>query len=423
MAEQTRTPNTRTASYLAEPGEVHRVLLLYSGGLDTSVMLKWIQDEYEAEVVALTVNLGQPGEDYDVVQGKAIDLGAVAAEVVDAREEFARDFVVPAIKANAIYGLAYPLFTALGRPLIAKLAVEYARKHGCDTIAHGCTGKGNDQVRIEATVATLAPELKVIAPVRGWQMGREEEIAYARQHGIPIKGGAEQTPYSIDDNLWGRSSEGKWIEDLDHAPDDDVFQLVTRPEEAPDEPEVVTVEFERGVPVALNGERLEIVELLERTAEIGIRHGVGIVDHIEDRIVGLKVRDIYEVPAAAILLPAHAELERLVGTIHQNQFKGELDRKWAYLVYAGLWWEPLRGDLDAYMESVNAQVTGTIGLKLYKGSARVVTRASPNAVYDAALATFETSGGLFSQQASPGFIELWSLQSRMAHRLRHRDEG
>jgi argininosuccinate synthase len=423
MAEQTRTPHTRTASYLAEPGEVGRVLLLYSGGLDTSVMLKWIQDEYDAEVVALTINLGQPGEDYDVVQGKAIQLGAIAAEVVDAREEFARDFVVPAIKANAIYGLAYPLFTALGRPLIAKLAVEYARKHDCDTIAHGCTGKGNDQVRIEATIATLAPELKVIAPVRGWQMGREEEIAYARQHGIPIKGGAEHTPYSIDDNLWGRSSEGRWIEELDHAPDDDVFQLVTRPEEAPDEPEVVTVEFERGVPVALNGERLGIVELLERAGELGMRHGVGIVDHIEDRIVGLKVRDIYEVPAAAIVLPAHAELERLVGTIHQNQFKGELDRKWAYLVYAGLWWEPLRSDLDAYMESVNAQVTGTIGMKLYKGSARVVTRKSPNAVYDAALSTFETSGGLFSQQASPGFIELWSLQSRMAHRLRAREDG
>jgi argininosuccinate synthase len=423
MAEQTRTPHTRTASYLAEPGEVHRVLLLYSGGLDTSVMLKWIQDEYEAEVVALTINLGQPGEDYDVVQGKALHLGAIAAEVVDAREEFARDFVVPAIKANAIYGLGYPLFTALGRPLIAKLAVDYARKHDCDTIAHGCTGKGNDQVRIEATIATLAPELKVIAPVRGWQMGREEEIQYARQHGIPIKGGAEHTPYSIDDNLWGRSSEGRWIEELDHAPDDDVFQLVTRPELAPDEPEVVTIEFERGVPVALDGERLGLVELLERAAEIGCRHGVGIVDHIEDRIVGLKVRDIYEVPAAAILLPAHAELERLVGTIHQNQFKGELDRKWAYLVYAGLWWEPLRSDLDAYMDSVNEQVTGTIGMRLYKGSARVVTRASPNAVYDPALATFETSGGLFSQQASPGFIELWSLQSRMAHRLRARQEG
>jgi argininosuccinate synthase len=423
VAEQTRTPHTRTASYLAEPGEVHRVLLLYSGGLDTSVMLKWIQDEYDAEVVALTINLGQPGEDYEVVKGKALQLGAIAAEVVDAREEFATDFVVPAIKANAIYGLAYPLFTALGRPLIAKLAVEYARLHSCDTIAHGCTGKGNDQVRIEATVATLAPELKVIAPVRGWQMGREEEIAYARQHGIPIKGGAEHTPYSIDDNLWGRSSEGRWIEDLEHAPDDDVFQLVTRPELAPDEPEVVTVEFERGVPVGLNGERMGIVELLERAAELGCRHGVGIVDHIEDRIVGLKVRDIYEVPAAAIVLPAHAELERLVGTIHQNQFKGELDRKWAYLVYAGLWWEPLRSDLDAYMASVNAQVTGTIGMKLYKGTARVVTRSSPNAVYDAALATFETSGGLFSQQASPGFIELWSLQSRMAHRLRTRQEG
>src|SRR3954447_4007566 len=422
-AAETRTPHTRTASYLAEKGEVSRVLLLYSGGLDTSVMLKWIQDEYEAEVVALTVNLGQPGEDYDVVKGKALNLGAVAAEVIDAREEFAPDFVVPAIKANAIYGLAYPLFTALGRPLIAKLAVEYARKHGCDTIAHGCTGKGNDQVRIEATVATLAPELKVIAPVRGWQMGREEEIAYARQHGIPIKGGAEHTPYSIDDNLWGRSSEGRWIEELDHAPDDDVFQLVTRPELAPDEPEIVTVPFERGVPVALNGERLGIVALLERAAEIGCRHGIGIVDHIEDRIVGLKVRDIYEVPAAAIILPAHAELERLVGTIHQNQFKGELDRKWAYLVYAGLWYEPLREHIDAYMDSVNERVTGEVGLKLYKGHVRPVTRSSPNAVYDAQLATFESGGALFSQQASPGFIELWSLQSRLAWRLRNQQDG
>ncbi|TML05649.1 MAG: argininosuccinate synthase [Actinobacteria bacterium] len=426
-AAETRTPHTRTASYEAEPSEVGRVLLLYSGGLDTSVMLKWIQDEYEAEVVALTINLGQPGEDYDVVKGKAIQLGAVAAEVVDAREEFATGYVVPAIKANAIYGLGYPLFTALGRPLIAKLAVEYARKHNCDTIAHGCTGKGNDQVRIEATVATLAPELKVIAPVRGWAMGRDEEIEYARKHNIPIKThptqGVETPPYSIDDNLWGRSSEGRWIEDIHRAPEDDVFQLVTRPEDAPDEPEVVEVEFERGVPVALNGERLGIVELLERAAEIGCRHGVGIVDHVEDRIVGLKVRDIYEVPAAAILLPAHAELERLVGTIHQNQFKPRIDQQWAYLVYAGLWWEPLRTDLDAYIEAVNAQVTGTIGLKLFKGHVRPVTRRSPNAVYDALLATFESGGALFHQQASPGFIELWSLQSRLAHRLRERSEG
>jgi len=412
-----------TASYLADPAEVRRVLLLYSGGLDTSVMLKWIQDEYEAEVVALTVNLGQPGEDYAVVEGKARQLGAIDCHVVDAREEFAREYVLPAIKANAIYGLGYPLFTALGRPLIAKLAVQYARETGCDTVAHGCTGKGNDQVRIEATIATLGPELKVIAPVREWGMGRDAEIEYAREHGIPVKGGTETAPYSIDDNLWGRSSEGRWIEDLDHAPEADVFQLVTPPEEAPDEPEIVTVEFERGVPVGLGGERLELVALLERAAEIGARHGVGIVDHIEDRIVGLKVRDIYEVPAAAIVLLAHQELERLVGTIHQNQFKTTLDQKWAYLVYAGLWWEPLRSDIDAYMNAVNEQVTGTIGIKLYKGSARAVTRSSPNAVYDAQLATFSESGGLFSHNASPGFIELWSLQSRLAWRLRHRDHG
>jgi argininosuccinate synthase len=415
----TRDFPPRTASYEADPAEVRRVLLLYSGGLDTSVMLKWIQDEYSAEVVCLTVNLGQPGEDYAVIEDKAMRLGALDCHVVDAREQFAREYVSPAIKANALYG-DYPLFTALGRPLIAKLAVDYARKTGCETIAHGCTGKGNDQVRIEATVATLAPELKVIAPVRSWQMGREEEIAYAHEHGIPIKssqGAESQAPYSIDDNLWGRSSEGRWIEDLDHAPQDDVFQLVTPPERAPDEPEVVEVEFERGVPVGLNGERLELVELLERAAQIGARHGVGILDHIEDRIVGLKVRDIYEVPAAAILLPAHRELERLVCTIHQNQFKAGLERQWAYLVYAGLWWEPLRGDLDAYMEHVNEHVSGTIGIKLYKGHARVVTRSAPGAVYDASLASFAESGGLFSQAASPGFIELWSLQSRMAWRL------
>jgi argininosuccinate synthase len=397
------------------------VLLLYSGGLDTSVMLKWIQDRYGAEVVCLTVNLGQPGEDYAAIEDKAKRLGALECHVVDARERFAADFVVPAIKANALYGGGYPLFTALGRPLIAELAVEYARRSGCETIAHGCTGKGNDQVRIEATVATLAPELKTIAPVRSWQMGREEEIAYAREHGIPVKGGTETAPYSIDDNLWGRSSEGRWIEDLGHPPEDDVFGLVTRPELAPEEAETVTVEFEAGVPVALNGERLGIVDLLEASAEIGCRHGVGIVDHIEDRIVGLKVRDIYEVPAAAIILPAHRELEKLVGTIHQNQFKSGLDQKWGYLVYAGLWWEPLRSDLDAYMDAVNAQVSGTIGLRLYKGSVRVVTRSSPNAVYDADLASFSESGGLFSQAASPGFIELWSLQSRMAHRIRQRD--
>ena len=417
---QDRRTLIKTASYEAEPGEVGRVLLLYSGGLDTSVMLKWIQDEYEAEVVALTVDLGQPGEDFDVVKGKALRLGALDCQVVDAREEFARGYVLPAIKANGLYGGGYPLFTALGRPLIAKLAVETARRTGCDTIAHGCTGKGNDQVRIESTVVALDPSMKIIAPVRGWQMGREEEIAYAREHGIPVKGGTEVPPYSIDDNLWGRSSEGGPIEDLAEPPHDDVFQLVTRPDEAPDEPEDVVIGFERGCPVALNGERLGLVELLERAGEVGARHGVGIVDHIEDRIVGLKVRDLYEVPAAAIVLTAHKELEKLVGTIHQNTFKPRLDEHWAYLVYVGLWYEPLLSDLNAFMDAVNEQVTGEVTVRLFKGSVRPVVRRSPNALYDPALAGFGESGGLFSQQASPGFIELWSLQSRMAYGLRNR---
>ena len=412
-----------TTSYEARKEDVHRVLLLYSGGLDTSVMLHWIQEQYGAEVYALCVNLGQPREDFDVIEGKAYDLGAKACDIVDAREEFAADYVLPAIKANALYGGGYPLFTALGRPLIAKLAVEYARKHECDTIAHGCTGKGNDQVRIEGTIATLAPELKVIAPVRNWQMGRQEEIEYAREHGIAISGGTEAPPYSIDDNMWGRSSEGRSIEDLGAGPEPDVFQLVTRPEEAPDEGVEVTIGFEKGVPVSLDGESLGLVALLERLTELGCTHGVGIVDHIEDRIVGLKVRDIYEVPAATIVLTAHKELEKLVCTSHQNLFKPQQDNQWAFLAYAGLWWEPLRTDLDAYMDSVNEQVTGEITVKLFKGSATVTRRSSPNAIYDQDLAGFSESGGLFSQQASPGFIELWTLQSRMAYRVRGRENS
>src|SRR3954464_12423623 len=252
MATDQKFPEApRVASYQADPAQVGRVLLLYSGGLDTSVMLKWIQERYGAEIVTLTVNLGQPGEDWEVVTGKAEQLGAAETVLVDAREEFANDYVLPAIRANALYGGGYPLFTALGRPLIGKLAVEAARQHDCETIAHGCTGKGNDQVRLEATIATLDPELKVIAPVREWRMGREEEIAYAREHGIPVKGGTEAPPYSIDDNLWGRSSEGGAIEDLAEAPRDDVFQLVTRPEDAPDEPELIRVGFESGCPVSV----------------------------------------------------------------------------------------------------------------------------------------------------------------------------
>ncbi len=407
-----------TASYEADPASVSKVLLLYSGGLDTSVMLKWIQDQYQAEVVTLTLDMGQPGEDWDAALEKARDLGAVESVLIDAREEFARDYVLPAIKANALYGGGYPLFTALGRPLIAKLAVETARAHGCDTIAHGCTGKGNDQVRLDGTIATLDSDLRVLAPVRQWKMGREEEIAYAREHGIPVKGGTEAAPYSIDDNLWGRSSEGREIEDLDSAPDPEVFQLVTRPELAPDEPVELEIGFEAGCPVSLNGEALGLVELIERVGEIAGEHGVGIVDHIEDRIVGLKVRDLYEAPAAAVILTAHQELEKLVCTIHQNNFKSGLESQWAYLCYAGLWYEPLRGDLDAYMDSVNQWVEGRVTMRLYKGQVTPIKRNSPYALYDAGLAGFGESGGSFSQQASPGFIELFTLQTRLAHRVR-----
>jgi argininosuccinate synthase len=412
--------SSRIASYQADPERIGRVLLLYSGGLDTSVMLHWIQAQYGAEVVTLTVELGQPDENWDAIIGKARDMGAVETLVEDAREEFAADYVVPAIRANALYGGGYPLFTALARPLIGKLAVEAAREHGCDTVAHGCTGKGNDQVRLEATIAALGPELGILAPVREWEMGREEEIAYAREHQIPVSGGTEKPPYSIDDNLWGRSSEGGVLEDIAEPPHDDVFRLVTRPEEAPDEAETLTIEFDAGRPVGLDGERLGLVDLIDRVSAAGRRHGIGIVDHLEDRIVGLKVRDLYEVPAATIILAAHKDLEKLVSTIHQNNFKAALDAHWAYLCYAGLWQEPLREDLDAYMLSANEYVTGEVAVKLYKGSARVVTRKSPYGLYDQNLAGFGESGGGFSQQASPGFIELFSLQTRMAHQLRTR---
>ena len=408
-------PDAPTARYLARPHEVHRVVLLYSGGLDTSVMLRWIQEQYDAEVVALCVDLGQPADDLEAVRRKAIDLGAVESLVVDAKEEFARDYVAPAIRANARYQGSYPLFTALGRPLLAKLACEAAREHGADTIAHGCTGKGNDQVRIEATILTLAPDLKVIAPVREWQMGRDEEIAYAHEHGIPVSSSVER-PYSIDDNLWGRSSEGGVIEDPANPVPDDVFELVTPPWRAPDTPEEIVVGFRDGLPVSLGGEELPLVELIRRAAEAGCRNGVGILDNVEDRVVGLKVRDIYEVPAAEILLTAHRELERLVFTGRQNALKPVLELTWAELVYEGMWYEPLLADLNVMFEGMSRQVEGEVTLRLYKGTASVVSRRSPWALYDKALATFDADP-TFSQNASPGFIELFSLQSRMAHRI------
>jgi argininosuccinate synthase len=339
----------------------------------------------------------------------------VASLVVDAKEEFAREYVAPAIRANARYQGGYPLFTSLGRPLLPKLACEAAREHEADTIAHGCTGKGNDQVRIEATIATLAPDLKVIAPVREWQMGRDEEIAYAQEHGIPVSSSVER-PYSIDDNLWGRSSEGGVIEDLDQPPPDDVFQLVTHPTRAPDREEDVRIGFRDGLPVSVDGEELGLVDAIVRIGEIAARNGVGILDHIEDRVVGLKVRDLYEVPAAEVILTAHRELEKLVCTGRENALKPTLDALWAQIVYEGLWYEPLLADINAFQEAVNARVEGEITMRLYKGAAAAVRRSSPNAIYDRSLATFNADAS-FSQGAAPGFIELFSLQSRMAYRI------
>jgi argininosuccinate synthase len=391
------------------------VVLLYSGGLDTSVMLKWIQDQYDAEVIALCVDLGQPEDDFEAIRRKALDLGAAESLVVDAKEAFADEYVAPAIRANARYQGGYPLFTSLGRPLLARLACDVAREHGADTIAHGCTGKGNDQVRIEATVLTLAPQLKVIAPVREWQMGRDEEIAYAREHGIPVSSTIDR-PYSIDDNLWGRSSEGGVIEDLGQPPPEDVFRLVTPPRLAPDRPEEIRIGFRDGLPVSVDGGEMGLVELIARVAEVGARNGVGIVDHIEDRVVGLKVRDIYEVPAAEVILGARRELEKLVCTGRENALKPQLDALWAELVYDGLWYEPLLADLNAFMERISRRVEGEVTVRCYKGSAQVVRRSSPNALYDRSMATFNADAS-FSQGASPGFIELFSLQSRMAHRI------
>ena len=411
--------HVRIASYQADPAEVGRVLLLYSGGLDTSVMLKWIQERYEAEVVALTVNLGQPGEDFDVVRGKALDLGALDCFVVDAREEFAEGYVLPAIKANALYGGGYPLFTALGRPLIAKLAVERARASGCDTIAHGCTGKGNDQVRIEATIAALAPDLKVLAPVREWRMGREEEVAYAREHGIPVKGGSEAPPYSIDDNLWGRSSEGGPIEDLAEPPHDDVFELVTRPEDAPDEPETVTVEFERGRPVAL-GRRAPPARgaaRARRRARRAPRRRNRRPRRGPDRraqgprpLRGARGGDRAHRAPRAREAGRHDPPERLQGPARRSVGVPGLRRPVAGAAARRprrLHGERQRaGDRHDHDEAVQGERDRD---RAGSPRTRCTTRRSPG---------FGESGGLFSQQASPGFIELWSLQSRMAYAIR-----
>lgn len=405
----------KVASYEAKKGEVKKVVLLYSGGLDTSVMLKWIQDEYKAQVVALTIDIGQLTDDLEMIRQKALKLGAVNAYVIDAKDEFADEYIAKGIKANASYQGGYHLSTPIGRPLLAKWAVKIAAREGADAIAHGCTGKGNDQVRIEGTALALNPDIKIIAPVREWSMGRDEELVYAKKHNIPVKQTAER-PYSYDDNMWGVTGEGGEIENPGLIPPmEKILQVTTHPKDAPDREEIVELEFIKGLPVSLNGEPMKLTDIILKLNTLAGKHGVGIVHLIEDRVVGLKVRGLYEAPAARVIITAHKDLEKYVSTREENEFKTIVDTKWAYLCYGAKWYEPLFDDLNAFIDRMNQKVTGKVKVRLFKGNCEAVAVETPNTIFQEKLATFMASS-VFNQNASAGFIELYTLQMRMSQR-------
>src|SRR5215216_6779491 len=388
--------------------EGRKVVLAYSGGLDTSVCVKWLEQQ-RAEPYALYLDLGQ-GEPSEDVKAKALQIGATDAFVRDARAEFAREYVAPAIMANALYGGKYPLFTALGRPLIAKKLVEAAREVGATHIAHGSTGKGNDQVRFDVTTASIAPDLTVVAPVRDWNMSRPEEMAYAEEHGIPVPT-TKDSPYSVDENLWGRSIEAGPLEDPDHEPTEDVFEFTTSPENAPDEPQYVEIGFEEGLPTTLDGEELPLVDLIAKLNTIAGANGVGRIDMVEDRLVGIKSREIYESPAALTIIAAHRELETLTLTRDVLRFKTTVEQRYTELTYEGLWFTPLKTALDAFITETQKTVTGSIRLKLYKGNSSVAGRTAPNALYSEELATYDPNS-TFDEAAAAGFIALWGLSAR-----------
>jgi len=386
-----------------------KVVLAYSGGLDTSVAIRWLQEKYNLDVIAFSVDVGNE-PDFPSIREKAEKLGAIKALVKDARKEFVRDFVFPALKANAVYEGQYPLATALGRPLIAKLMVEVARAEGASAVAHGCTGKGNDQVRLDVSTAALAPELKIIAPAREWGMTREETIAYAQRNDIPIPV-TSASPYSTDQNLWGRSIECGVLEDPWVEPPDDAFIWAKPLTETPNAPEYVEIGFEKGVPVAINGQKMNDIDILEQLNELAGKHGVGRVDHIEDRVVGIKSREVYEAPAAVLLLQAHQALEAMTLSKEQLRFKRIIAEEYAALIYNGLWFTLFRQDLAAFVESSQRFVSGTVRLKLFKGSSVVVGRKSPNSLYSHGLATYD-KGDIFDQSAAAGFIHIWGLPAR-----------
>jgi argininosuccinate synthase len=391
-------------------------VLAYSGGLDTSVMIKWLQEKYNADVITVTVNVGQP-ENLAEAEEKANNLGVVKHYSIDAKDEFAKDYVFSAIKANALYEGKYPISTTLSRPLIVKKMVEIAEKHGATALAHGCTGKGNDQVRFDIAIGALAPDLKIIAPVREWSMTRAEEIEYAKANGIPVSTAAKK--YSIDQSIWGRSIECGILEDASQEPPEDAYEWTTSPEKAPNTPEYVTITFEAGAPVALNGEALAPLALIEALNEKAGKHGVGRIDHIEDRMVGIKSREIYECPAATVLIEAHRDLEKMVFTRHEVLFKQQIDAQWTFLAYAGLWLDPLKEDLDAFIAKSQENVTGEVRVNLYKGTAQIVGRSSPMSLYDQNLVNYNIKTG-FNQAYSKGFIELWGLQTRMSNVLKQK---
>ena len=390
------------------------ILLAYSGGLDTSILVKRIQQKYNADVITVTIDVGQQG-DLKAIEEKAKNLGVKKHYSIDAEKEFVTNYVFPAIKANALYEGKYPVSTALARPLIASKIVEIAKKEGVLTVAHGCTGKGNDQVRFDVTFKSLAPNLKIIAPVREWGLTRDEEIKFAKANKIQIPHLAD--PYSIDQNLWGRSIECGPLEDPYHEPPEEIFEWTTAPEKAPDKPEYVTVKFECGVPCAINGKDLDPVTLIEVLNKIAGKHGVGRIDHMEDRLVGIKSREVYECPAATVILEAHKDLEKMVLTRHEVLFKQQIDAQWAFLVYTGLWMDPLREDLEGFINKTQEWVCGEVRLKLYKGQVSVVGRSSAFSLYDSNLATYniETT---FDQTFSKGFIELWGFPTVLARSLR-----
>lgn len=412
---KTKTNYIKASSYEAKKGEVKKVLLLYSGGLDTSVMLKWIQDTYKADVVTLTMDLGQQGDDLVAIEKKALKFGAKKAIVLDVKDEFAEKYISWGIKANAAYQGDYHLSTPIGRAITAAKAVEVAKKVGADAIAHGCTGKGNDQVRLEGYMLTLNPAIKIIAPVREWDMDRNEEIKYAQKYGIPVPASLD-FPYSVDDNMWGMTWEGGEIEDPKYIPLVEKFLTTyTLAKNAPDKEEFIKITFNKGIPVALNGKKMKLAALIMVLNKIAGKHGVGVVHLVEDRLIGLKDRGVYELPAGHVIITAHKALEQYVSTRELNELKNQLDIKWSYLCYGAKWFDPVVSALNAFNDWVNQKVTGVVTVKLYKGKATVVAMTSPFAMHHA---SFTTTGGYhFNVNASAGFIEVYSLQMKLANQI------